>query len=352
MGAFADKVLAWYEQYGRKDLPWQKPATPYRVWISEIMLQQTQVATVIPYFDRFMQRFPNIETLAAASEDQVLDLWTGLGYYARARNLHRAARVLMHEYAGVFPEEMAKAKSLPGIGRSTAGAILSLAMGHKQAILDGNVKRVLARFYAISEWPGKPAVAAELWRYAETLLPDQKVGPYNQAMMDLGATLCTARKSTCVQCPLQQDCQAFQAGNPEAYPGKKPKKELPIRSACMLVLQDDEGRYLLERRPSQGRWGGLWSFPEFSDSQAARTWAASRLAVQLGTERKLAPFRHTFSHFHFDIKPLEISCVGNQQQVMEADTQVWYKGGPRPGGVPGPVEKLLHQLLAPQKGLF
>ena len=266
---FASRLLNWFDTHGRKDLPWQNPATPYRVWLSEIMLQQTQVATVIPYFERFVQHFPNVVMLAAARQDDVLSLWSGLGYYARARNLHRAARQLIEQYAGDFPDTLELVQALPGIGRSTAGAILSLSRGAPHAILDGNVKRVLARYHAVDGWPGKAAVARRLWQLAEFALPGERAGAYNQAMMDLGATLCTRARPRCGACPVQAGCAAFATQSPERYPGRRDRQPLPVRETCMLVLRDSRQAVLLERRPESGRWGSLWSFPEFADRDLA-----------------------------------------------------------------------------------
>src|SRR5690606_34704110 len=253
---FQRAVLGWYDQHGRKDLPWQQQITPYRVWVSEIMLQQTQVSTVIPYFERFMHRFPDVQALARAPVDDVLHHWTGLGYYARARNLHKAAQKVAQEFAGEFPADIDALTSLPGVGRSTAGAIASLAMNLRAPILDGNVKRVLARFYAIDGYPGERAVEQQLWHHAENLTPHTRLREYTQVMMDLGATLCTRSKPRCDDCPLQKSCRAFADNSMHLYPGRKAKKALPTRRTWMLLLEDAEGRVLLEQRPPAGLWGG------------------------------------------------------------------------------------------------
>ncbi|MGD1984639.1 MAG: A/G-specific adenine glycosylase, partial [Chromatiaceae bacterium] len=234
---FATRILAWFAQHGRKDLPWQRPTDPYRVWVSEIMLQQTQVGTVVPYFERFMHRFPTLSDLADATLDEVLHHWSGLGYYARARNLHAAARQVMVEHDGRLPTEIDRLQALPGIGRSTAGAVLSLACGQRQVILDGNVKRVLARHHAVDGWPGRTAVAKRLWSIAERLTPVQRVAEYNQAMMDLGATLCTRRRPSCDRCPVNDDCVARRQGDPHDYPGSKPQRRLPERTVRMLMVR-------------------------------------------------------------------------------------------------------------------
>ena len=269
--AFSTRVLAWFDENGRKDLPWQHDISPYRVWISEIMLQQTQVATVIPYYESFMQRFPDVLALADASEDEVMHLWSGLGYYSRARNLHKSAKMVAHELGGVFPQTLDGMIALPGIGRSTAGAILSIASGQQTAILDGNVKRVLARFQAVEGWPGKTPVLNELWEYAEAYTPMARVADYTQAMMDLGATVCTRSRPQCGDCPLVADCEGHASGEPTRYPGKKPKKVLPVKQTCMVVLEH-QGQILLEKRPPTGIWPGLWSLPEVADTDAVATY--------------------------------------------------------------------------------
>ena len=264
MRPFAERLLAWFADHGRHDLPWQRDPSPYGVWVSEIMLQQTQVATVIPYYERFMARFPDLAALAEAPLDEVLAHWSGLGYYARARNLHRAARQAMAEHGGRLPETIDALQALPGIGRSTAGAILSLALGQRHPILDGNVKRVLARHAAVAGWPGKAAVQRTLWELAEARTPRRRVADYNQAMMDLGATLCTRARPACERCPVAADCRAREQGLQTDYPGPRPRRELPERQVQMLLVRDPQGRVLLERRPPQGVWGGLWCLPELA----------------------------------------------------------------------------------------
>ncbi len=341
--AFAAAVLDWQREHGRHDLPWQRDATPYRVWVSEVMLQQTQVATVIGYFERFTARFADLQALAAADVDEVLALWSGLGYYARGRNLHRAAQLLVAEHGGRFPDDIDALQALPGIGRSTAGAILSLSRGARHAILDGNVKRVLARHFAVPGWPGRSAVLGELWALSEALTPTARVAEYNQAMMDIGATLCTRRRPACARCPLTAGCIARQQGNPEAYPASKPRREQPLRRCCMLLLREPGGALLLQRRPSQGLWGGLWSFPEFDDRAAALDWLAAQGYAALGEPQQLAPFRHVFSHFRLDIEPLLVAVADSAGGVADVES-VWYKGGRPPGGFARPVSRLLAQL--------
>ncbi|MES9899815.1 MAG: A/G-specific adenine glycosylase [Sedimenticola sp.] len=342
---FAHRVLAWFEVHGRKDLPWQQELTPYRVWVSEIMLQQTQVATVIPYFERFMAAFPRLEDLARAPVDEVMHLWSGLGYYARARNLHRAAQRVCDEYDGVFPEILDQLVALPGIGRSTAGAILSLAAGQRQPILDGNVKRVLARCFAIEGWPGRAAVEKRLWVLSESLTPDERVGEYTQAMMDLGAGVCRRTRPDCSHCPLTEGCCALAEGNPTRYPSPKPRKPLPSRQVCMLLLHDGEGRLLLERRPSSGVWGGLWGLPEYRDEAAAEAWCLARMGGRVQQLSGLPKRRHTFSHFHLEITPLMVELNNATDCVMDGDRSVWYNSlNPDARGLAAPVTQLIDEL--------
>ncbi len=341
--AFAARVLAWYDAHGRKDLPWQCEASPYRVWVSEIMLQQTQVATVIPYFERFTARFPDVLALAEAAEDEVLHLWSGLGYYARARNLHRAARLVRDVHGGVFPETLAAVQALPGIGRSTAAAILSLARDQSHPILDGNVKRVFARHAGVEGWPGEAAVLAQLWRIAEARVPAERTGPYNQAMMDLGAMVCTRTKPGCRACPVAEDCVARAEGRQHELPPPRPRKTLPVREAWMLLAVDGTGRVLLERRPPVGIWGGLWSLPECVPGTDVPAWARAWLGLALGRIERWAPLRHTFSHFHLDITPLRAEAR-DAAGVMD-DERVWYNvAAPDVRGLAAPVQKLLSLL--------
>ena len=263
LSPFSDRLLAWFDDHGRKDLPWQHDITPYHVWLSEIMLQQTQVSTVIDYYNRFIKRYDNVQALAAADLDDVLALWTGLGYYARARNLYKATQIIVERHQGQLPSTIDELMALPGIGRSTAGAIMALGYHQRHAILDGNVKRVLTRYAAISGWPGKKDIEQKLWQLAEQLLPTHRVGSYIQAQMDLGATICTRSKPLCSQCPLITDCKAYLSGNPTQYPSSKPKKAIPQRQTYWLIVRTESGLILLEQRPNKGIWGGLWSFPEF-----------------------------------------------------------------------------------------
>lgn len=339
--SFSKQVLAWFKIHGRKHLPWQVDRTPYRVWISEIMLQQTQVATVIPYYERFMARFPNVQSLSIASQDEVLQLWTGLGYYARGRNLHKCAQIILEEHQGEFPDSVDALEQLPGIGRSTAGAIISLALNQRAAILDGNVKRVLARFHAIEGWPAKVMVSKELWAMAEAHTPEKDFADYTQAMMDLGATVCTRSKPKCSACPLKNDCTGLKQGTPENYPGKKPKKTLPVKTTQFLILQNNSGNILLEQRPSVGIWGGLWSFPELDNSEDAINFCAKHFGTIIDCVSKPS-FRHTFSHYHLDITPVHISIEQTNSRIADNDRQQWLKFQQWNAlGLPAPVKKLL-----------
>jgi A/G-specific adenine glycosylase len=340
----ATRLLHWFDRHGRKDLPWQRDITPYRVWVSEIMLQQTQVATVIPYYERFLQRFPDVATLAAASEDEVLHLWTGLGYYSRARNLHRAAQRICREFGGRFPVEVAQLEQLPGIGRSTAGAIAAIAGGQRAAILDGNVKRVLARFHAVPGYPGESATAAALWHYAEAHTPQQHLPAYTQAMMDLGATLCTRSRPACGICPLADDCRGRAQGNPTDYPGRKPRKALPVRSTRMLIIE--RGReVLLQKQPPTGIWAGLWTFPQIEVDADPIAHCVNQLGVQVEISERWASWRHTFSHYHLDIEPLRLRLIGADNRIDEPSRQLWYDRAQPPAvGLAAPVALLLDKL--------
>lgn len=341
---FQKQLLAWFDIHGRKDLPWQQNINPYRVWVSEIMLQQTQVVSVISYFQRFMERFPTVQSLADAELDEVLQYWAGLGYYARARNLHKTAQTIASN-AGNFPQTVEELSSLPGIGRSTAGAILSIACGQSQPILDGNVKRVLARFHAIKGWPGDTKVAAELWQISQRYTPSERTGDYTQAMMDLGATLCTRSKPRCDLCPVFNNCLAIQLGLVNTLPQPKPRKTLPIKQLYFLIMQDSQRLLLLEKRPPTGIWGGLWSLPEFESLGALHAWCQSRGCI-IATIRELPSLRHSFSHYHLDYTPLQVDIQNPINYVMEADRLVWYKlQAIKLLGLPAPIKRLLQQLI-------
>jgi A/G-specific adenine glycosylase len=344
MAPFHERVLSWFETNGRRDLPWQRDASPYRVWVSEIMLQQTQVATVIPYFQRFMQTFPDIATLANAHPDEVLLHWAGLGYYARARNLHRAAGIVRDEYDGVLPQAFEQLIGLPGIGRSTGGAILALAHGQRQPILDGNVKRVLARYHAIAGWPGTRSVAAELWQQAEAHTPQDRVAEYTQAMMDLGATVCTRSQPACEDCPLHHDCEAKLDGTQALYPGRKAARERPLRQTCMLLAHFD-GELFLEKRPASGIWGGLWSLPELGDRDAIPAWCKRHLAAEPVTLNEWPLLRHSFSHYDLDIRPIEVRLRSASRKVADRDAGRWISLQDSAGiGLATPVRKLVDTL--------
>lgn len=340
---FSKTVLAWFAKNGRKDLPWQEDPTPYRVWVSEIMLQQTQVQTVIPFYQRFMQRFPSVADLANAPTDQVLHLWTGLGYYARARNLHKTAGLVVADYQGEFPASIEELENLPGIGRSTAGAIAALSMNIRAPILDGNVKRVLTRYFAVAGWPEQSKVKAQLWELADLLTPEKQVANYTQAMMDLGATVCTRSNPTCELCPLKTSCQAKASSEIALYPGKKPKKTLPTKTVAMYILQDNSGNVLLEKRPPTGIWGSLYSLPE--GQLDANEAILANQAYPLEEAEELEPIRHTFSHYHLDITPVRISKQPSTPSVAENDRWLWYSlDHSHEVGLAAPVKKLLTSL--------
>jgi A/G-specific adenine glycosylase len=344
--AFSDKVLAWHQQHGRHDFPWQQDKTAYKVWVSEIMLQQTQVATAIPYFERFMIRFPTILQLAEADEDTVLHFWTGLGYYARARNLHKTANIIHSNHNGIFPETVEALIELPGIGRSTAGGIIASALNKPAVILDGNVKRVLCRYHCVEGWPEQSAANKKLWNIAESHTPDTNCANYNQAMMDLGASLCSRTKPACELCPLKSGCKAYLANRAEEFPHKKPKKKIPVKATSMLVLQSPDGdKVLLEKRPSHGIWGGLWSLPEIPTDDSPDVFLMVNGLKQQGPTETWQVIRHTFSHYHLDISPVFISLQKPQNSIMEKGRWHWYDlANPGQVGLAAPVKKLLDAL--------
>ncbi|MCU0976673.1 MAG: A/G-specific adenine glycosylase [Steroidobacteraceae bacterium] len=345
--AVAPALLAWFARHGRKDLPWQRDPTPYRVWVSEIMLQQTQVATVIPYYGRFMARFPDVARLAAAPVDEVLHLWSGLGYYARARNLHRAAQAIVADWGGEFPRDFEAAHALPGIGRSTAGAILALSRGERHAILDGNVKRVLARCFGVEGWPGLPAVQARLWELAEACTPQQEAAAYTQAIMDLGATLCTRSRPACALCPLASGCVARAEGRQAALPAPRPRpRERRRERAHVLVVLREDASVLLEQRPATGLWGGLWGLPQFETESDARVWSRERLGVSEPRLEPWPPFTHSFTHFDLELVPLALRLEA--PAAMEGAGYVWYNSrAPARVGLAAPVAKLIQAIAVP-----
>ena len=353
--ALAKSLLQWFDQQGRHDLPWQQDKSPYRVWVSEIMLQQTQVQTVIPYFHRFMQRFPRVEDLAAASQEEVLALWAGLGYYARGRNLHKAAQQIVAEYGGEFPRSFEAILALPGIGRSTAGAILSIALQQRYPILDGNVKRVLARLEALETWPGERKTEQALWQLATLLTPAERFDDYTQAIMDLGATICRRSRPQCVQCPWQGYCLAYQRQAVHLYPKPKPKACKPQRHARFWLVEDAQGRILLHRRPEKGIWGGLWCLPQ--SERTADLWHDARqsLIKLLGVKSvkgliccleegsakmvQLEAFKHSFTHYHLWLHPMYIALpillpVAGQHCWVSREAAIAM-------GLPAPIKKIV-----------
>ncbi len=341
--AFQQRLLAWFDLQGRKDLPWQHPVSPYRVWVSEIMLQQTQVTTVIPYFQCFMQAFPDIKTLANASLDEVLQHWAGLGYYARARNLHKTAIIITELDA--FPNRVEKLVALPGIGLSTAGAISSIAFNNSAAILDGNVRRVLARFQALSGWAGTTRVNKKLWELSRFYTPVVRVADYTQAIMDLGATVCTRSKPQCEQCPLIENCKAYSQGIVAELPTPKPKKKLPIKTLVFLILHNNQQKILLEKRPPTGIWGGLWSLPEFKTIEAINNWCCLNNIV-IRQQKPLKTQRHSFTHYHLDYTPLVIYSHNLTNIVMETNHSLWYKAEEiNTLALAAPIKQLLQQTM-------
>ncbi len=343
--SFASRLLCWWDHHGRKDLPWQRQPTPYRVWVSEIMLQQTQVTTVIPYYLRFMKRFASLKRLAEAPLDDVLACWSGLGYYARGRNLHRAAQLIRQQHKGRFPDQLQTLMALPGIGRSTAGAILALAANQPQAILDANVKRILSRHGAVPGWPGNPAVEARLWRLAQQNLAKTRCAHYTQALMDLGAICCLPRSPHCNECPINNDCQAMLLDQVSQFPGKKPRAALPLRKTVFVIAQDPHGRILLERRPSNGIWGGLWCFPEASSTRDAGRLCRKHLGLRVHDQQALTVIRHSFSHYRLHITPLLLNAERDGRPPMADREQLWYKPGEAASlGLATPVSRLLKTL--------
>ncbi len=345
MDSFARRLLTWFEAHGRHDLPWQQNATPYSIWVSEIMLQQTQVSTVVPYFERFMCSFPAVNALAAADQDDVLAHWSGLGYYARARNMHRAARRIVDDFDGELPRTLAELMDLPGIGRSTAGAILALAYGQCEPILDGNVKRVLARYHGIEGWPGTSAVLAALWQRAEQHTPKREVAAYTQAIMDLGATLCTRGDPSCSECPVRRGCRALLDRRQAELPAPRPRRERPQRSVHVLLIRDGERRVLLERRPATGIWGGLFSLPEITEEQEAELWCRTNLNAKVTAQRVLTPVGHSFTHFDLTIQPTLLELDGGPASVMDRPDWLWYNPAMKSQlGLAAPIAALLDDV--------
>lgn len=340
--AFSKAVLDWAKEHGRKNLPWQKRRTPYKVWLSEIMLQQTQVKTVIPYFEKFISRYPSVKDLAKAPLDDILALWSGLGYYARARNLHKTANIIAEKFKEKFPNTLEALERLPGIGRSTAGAILAMGFNQRASILDGNVKRVLCRVHAIEEWPGHAQTQKKLWKLAEKYTPREKyISLYTQAIMDLGATLCTRSKPACLRCPVSPFCLAHQQGRAADFPIRKLKAPPPSHKIFLFIILFN-GKILLEKRPNFGIWGGLWSLPETTDPSGL----ANNLGLPPSLLQKLPPLKHKFSHFHLDIQPIlaKPSCL--PPQIRQDVRQKWFSlNRSLELGIAAPVKFILKTLL-------
>ncbi|KZZ59140.1 hypothetical protein A3762_06035 [Oleiphilus sp. HI0125] len=344
---FAKRILAWFDINGRKDLPWQSDKTPYRVWVSEIMLQQTQVAAVIGYYQRFMEHFPDIHSLAHAEEQQVLAQWAGLGYYARARNLHKAAKHVVFDLDGAFPSDVEKIMELSGIGRSTAGAISSIAFKRSAPILDGNVKRVLTRLHDIEGWPGRREIEKQLWQLADNYTPTERCEDYTQAIMDLGATLCTRSTPQCTQCPFQTDCQAYANDTIRLRPTSKPKKKNPVKE-CWILDITCNNETLFEKRPASGIWGGLHSLPELSREytydeileEVERRFDLKGLSIDEAT-----PFKHIFSHYTLLAHPVRIQ-VSRQENSIREERLEWLTHEARAQkGLPAPISKYFEEKI-------
>jgi A/G-specific adenine glycosylase len=346
MDGFARRLLHWYDRHGRHGLPWQDTPTnrrtPYRVWVSEVMLQQTQVATVIPYFERFVRALPDVAALAAAPEDQVMALWSGLGYYRRARHLQAAARLCVEHHGGELPRDFETLAALPGLGRSTAAAILAQAHAQRHAILDGNVKRVLSRFHGVGGWPGERSVENALWSLAEAHTPSTRVADYTQAIMDLGATVCTRTTPRCTDCPQAPECVAHRDGLTDTIPAPRPARALPERHIVFVVLRDRHDRVLLQRRPPQGVWPRLWSLPEAEDTDTAGTLAARLARLDHASAVALPRVRHTFTHFRLQASPLEWRGVHADARLADDPDSRWCSPGEIATlGIPAPIRKLL-----------
>jgi A/G-specific adenine glycosylase len=336
-------VVQWQRAHGRHHLPWQATRNAYRIWLSEIMLQQTQVATVVPYYERFVDRFPDVRALADASLDDVLAHWSGLGYYSRARHLHRAAVIIRDERGGRFPDTLEALTALPGVGRSTAAAIMVFAYGARAAILDGNVKRVLARACGIEGYPGDKAVSDALWSAAERLLPVDDIEAYTQGLMDLGASVCVRSRPRCDVCPITAICLARTAGRVSELPAPRPRKLLPHRRTTMLVLEHAH-EVLLEKRPAPGIWGGLWCFPEIDTADDAATFCARSFGVQVDATERLPDLEHGFTHFRLTISPVRVHVSAVPRRVCEAGHQWLSNDKAQAVAIPAPVKRILELL--------
>lgn len=344
---FSAAVIAWQKQHGRHALPWQNTRDPYRVWLSEIMLQQTQVAAVVPYYLRFLERFPNVQSLAQASQDEVMGYWSGLGYYSRARNLHRCAQLVVAQYGGAFPQDPALLAELPGIGRSTAAAIAAFSFGVRAAILDGNVKRVFCRVFGVEGFPGTKAIETQLWERAQALMPEQGVEAYTQGLMDLGATVCTRTRPACPRCPLAARCVALATDRTSVLPTPRPAKTVPVRHTAMLVIECDR-HVLLEPRPDSGIWGGLLSLPEMAEQEVEMERIVVRAAEfgEVATVGRLPEFTHVFTHFKLRIIPYRIVLSSKRLHAAQAQCVWMPEEAMATGALPAPVKKLLLGLYA------
>jgi A/G-specific adenine glycosylase len=349
---FSARLLDWFARHGRHTLAWQTNPTPYRVWVSEVMLQQTQVATVIPYYERFMARFPTVASLASAPLDEVLHLWTGLGYYARARHLQSCAQALIANHGGELPSNLDTLMALPGIGRSTAGAILAISRGQRQPILDGNAKRVLARVFGIAGNPGASSVSAALWAQSDACTPASNVAKYTQAIMDLGATVCTRSRPACTMCPLNAGCVAAIEGRQAELPGRKQKRARPAREATLLIAESGSNGSIavfVQRRPASGLWGGLWSPPQFDSERDALDWCRKEIGEPCLEPYTLPPIDHAFTHFDLRLKPLSVRCQP-KTPVHDGDDRLWYAiAAPPRIGLPQPIRQLFERLRTSRK---
>ena len=343
--SFSERLVRWQQAHGRHDLPWQRTRDPYRIWLSEIMLQQTQVGTVIPYYERFLARFPDVHTLAGAEQEDVLKLWSGLGYYSRARNLHSAARTLVSGATGaeVFPQEVASLQALPGIGRSTAAAIAAFAFGKREPILDGNVKRVLSRHFAVPGFPGDKRVEDRLWLLAESLSPAHSIEHYTQGLMDLGATLCTRTRPRCDACPVSATCNALKLDRVAEFPEARARKSLPRRATTMLLLLRG-AEILFEKRPVTGIWGGLWCLPELPDGASPEAWSRERFGCDIGPPEALPDLAHGFTHFRLSITPLMCQVTRTESRVAQAGPAWFDRKHAGREAIPVPVRKILAQI--------
>tara|TARA_B110000037_G_C17110284_1_gene501569 strand:+ start:414 stop:1454 length:1041 start_codon:yes stop_codon:yes gene_type:complete len=344
MSIISDELIPWQKKFGRNNLPWQSSKNPYLIWVSEIMLQQTQVKTVIPYYRKFIQKFPDVNTLAIADTDDVMKLWSGLGYYARARNLHESAKIIKSKFHGQFPEKLADLLSLPGIGRSSAGAISSFAFNQKTPILDGNVKRVFTRVYGIKAWAGIGAVEKKLWVIAERNLPENKFGKYNQALMDLGATICTKKDPVCSECPINKSCKSFLYKWADIIPASKPKKEKLTEVSYFYIFQY-KSKFLFIKKPKKGVWGGLWSFLEFKEELNIKQWVSKNLNINNFKILQNGVMTSVFTHYKLQMyyQHIEVKDLKSKKTIFEGS---WHdKDEIEDGAYPAPVKKILKKLI-------